>query len=132
MWRWSQNSSSFELSRFCLATVILNRTRIHHHMLWQNGKDFIRRDVEPAAPPDGRSCYIVAHLVNALRPDKRVATMSSDPDLYSIYQFAIQLGKDAGKLLQEAAQRRMSGEDQIEEVEKLNSVDIVTQTDEGE
>jgi myo-inositol-1(or 4)-monophosphatase len=59
-------------------------------------------------------------------------TMPSDLDLDSIYTFAIQLGKDAGQLLQDAAQRRMSGEDQLEEVEKLNSVDIVTKTDEGE
>jgi myo-inositol-1(or 4)-monophosphatase len=57
--------------------------------------------------------------------------MASDLDLDAIYHFAIQLGKDAGKLLQEAAQRRMSGEEQLDEVEKLNSVDIVTKTDEG-
>jgi myo-inositol-1(or 4)-monophosphatase len=58
--------------------------------------------------------------------------MASELDLDSIYQFAIQLGKDAGKLLQDAAQRRMSGEEQLDELEKLNSVDIVTKTDEGE
>lgn len=58
--------------------------------------------------------------------------MASDLDLDSIYHFAIQLGKDAGKLLQDAAQNRMDGGDQLEEVEKLNSVDIVTKTDEGE
>ena len=58
--------------------------------------------------------------------------MAADLDLDSIYRFAIQLGKDAGKLLQDAAQRRMSGEEQLDEVEKLNSVDIVTKTDEGE
>jgi len=58
--------------------------------------------------------------------------MASELDLDSIYQFAIQLGKDAGKLLQDAAQRRMSGEETLDEVEKLNSVDIVTKTDEGE
>lgn len=57
--------------------------------------------------------------------------MASELDLDSIYKFAIQLGKDAGKLLQEAAQRRMSGEEQLDELEKLNSVDIVTKTDEG-
>ncbi|GAB7324041.1 hypothetical protein MBLNU13_g07436t1 [Cladosporium sp. NU13] len=56
--------------------------------------------------------------------------MASELDLDSIYQFAIQLGKDAGKLLQDAAQRRMSGEEQLDELEKLNSVDIVTKTDE--
>lgn len=58
--------------------------------------------------------------------------MASDLNLDEIYQFAIQLGKDAGKLLQYAAQQRMNGGDQLEEVEKLNSVDIVTKTDEGE
>jgi hypothetical protein len=68
---------------------------------------------------------------SVLQPNKRVLTMSSDLDLDSVYTFAIQLGKDAGQLLQDAAQRRMSGEDQLEEVEKLNSVDIVTKTDEG-
>lgn len=58
--------------------------------------------------------------------------MASDLDLDQIYQFALQLGKDAGKLLQEAAQKRMNGDVQLEEEEKLNSVDIVTKTDEGE
>lgn len=58
--------------------------------------------------------------------------MPSDLDLDQIYQFALQLGKDAGKLLQEAAQKRMNGDVQLEEEEKLNSVDIVTKTDEGE
>ena len=67
-----------------------------------------------------------------LQPSKRAPTMATDLDLDAIYQFAIQLGKDAGKLLQEAAQRRISGEEQLDEVEKLNSVDIVTKTDEGE
>jgi hypothetical protein len=67
-----------------------------------------------------------------LHPNKRIPIMASDLDLDSIYQFAIQLGKDAGKLLQEAAQRRMSGEEQLDELEKLNSVDIVTKTVECE
>jgi myo-inositol-1(or 4)-monophosphatase len=58
--------------------------------------------------------------------------MASDLDLDSIYTFALQLGKDAGQMLLEAAQRRMSGADQLVEEEKLNSVDIVTKTDEGE
>ena len=61
-----------------------------------------------------------------------MAMASSDLDLASIYTFALQLGKDAGRLLLEAAQRRMSGADQLVEEEKLNSVDIVTKTDEGE
>lgn len=58
--------------------------------------------------------------------------MASELDLDGIYQFALQLGKDAGRLLQEAAQSRMNGEVQLDEEEKLNSVDIVTKTDEGE
>jgi hypothetical protein len=60
------------------------------------------------------------------------STSESDLDLDSIYAFALQLGKDAGRMLLEAAQRRMSGDDQLVEEEKANSVDIVTQTDEGE
>lgn len=56
-------------------------------------------------------------------------------DLDEIYAFAVQLGKDAGKLLMEAAQSRFSGQGREQEpldfVEKENSVDIVTQTDEG-
>lgn len=58
--------------------------------------------------------------------------MASELNLDEIYDFALQLGKDAGRLLQDAAQRRMSGDDQLVEEEKLNSVDIVTKTDEGE
>lgn len=54
-------------------------------------------------------------------------------DLDEIYAFAVQLGKDAGKLLMEAAQSRFSGPGQeaLNLVEKENAVDIVTQTDEG-
>lgn len=58
--------------------------------------------------------------------------MISDAEIQQIYQFALELGKNAGKLLLEAAQKRMSGDVQLDEVEKLNSVDIVTKTDEGE
>lgn len=92
------------------------------HPLRSNPNVFIRHSVAV--------CPTVCTSV--LQPNKRILTMASNLDLDSIYQFAIQLGKDAGKLLQDAAQRRMSGEDQMEEVEKLNSVDIVTKTDEGE
>lgn len=78
-------------------------------------------------PTSQRLCTSLSYSRN-----KRIPIMASELDLDSIYQFAIQLGKDAGKLLQEAAQRRMSGEEQLDELEKLNSVDIVTKTDEGE
>lgn len=58
----------------------------------------------------------------------------SDKELDEIYDFAIQLGKDAGKILMDRAQLRMSGPANAEEqtfVEKENAVDIVTQTDTG-
>ncbi|ETI27834.1 hypothetical protein G647_00283 [Cladophialophora carrionii CBS 160.54] len=63
-----------------------------------------------------------------------------DDELCNIYRFAVQLGKDAGKMLLDSlhARRRdepgLRGDDTQEEVmtmmhEKLNAVDIVTQTD---
>ena len=58
----------------------------------------------------------------------------TEKELDDIYAFAVQLGKDAGKLLLEAAQSRFDGAGQRTEelVEKDSSVDIVTKTDEGE
>jgi myo-inositol-1(or 4)-monophosphatase len=54
----------------------------------------------------------------------------SDAELHKIYRFAIQLGKDAGQILLDGlARRRTQGAE--EQVEKLNAVDIVTQTDHG-
>lgn len=58
----------------------------------------------------------------------------SDKELDEIYAFAIQLGKDAGKMLMDRATLRMSGPSGQEEQkfeEKENAVDIVTQTDTG-
>lgn len=65
----------------------------------------------------------------------------SEEELDEIYAFAIQLGKDAGKMLMDAAALRMSsssssssssGEaDAPKWVEKDNAVDIVTKTDTG-
>lgn len=56
----------------------------------------------------------------------------SASELSEIYKFAIQLGKDAGKILLEGLERRRLGLDEPEfPVEKLNAVDIVTQTDNG-
>jgi myo-inositol-1(or 4)-monophosphatase len=62
------------------------------------------------------------------------ANSFTEEELDDIYAFAVQLGKDAGKLLLEAAQSRFDGNDQRTEelVEKDSSVDIVTKTDEGE
>lgn len=58
----------------------------------------------------------------------------SEKELDEIYAFAIQLGKDAGKMLMDGAALRMSsssgqGEQKFEE--KDNAVDIVTKTDTG-
>lgn len=58
----------------------------------------------------------------------------SDQELDEIYAFAIQLGKDAGKMLMDGARLRMSGEGGEGEqkfAEKENAVDIVTKTDTG-
>ena len=53
--------------------------------------------------------------------------------LEDIYQFAVELGKSAGKILLEGIERRRVDvdNDAHEAVEKLNAVDIVTQTDNG-
>lgn len=60
-----------------------------------------------------------------------------DKELAEIYAFAVQLGKDAGDMLMAAARRRMDGSGDesssstVSYVEKENSVDIVTKTDNG-
>ena len=66
-----------------------------------------------------------------------------DAELSEIYSFAVQLGRQAGALLQESLMQRRSdgtsgqdGNSQVPEElvmeEKLNAVDIVTKTDNGE
>lgn len=62
----------------------------------------------------------------------------NDQELQEVYQFAIQLGKDAGDMLMTAARSRMQGTasgsgsgGQVAYVEKENSVDLVTKTDNG-
>jgi len=58
----------------------------------------------------------------------------SREDLDEIYVFAIELGKRAGQMLKDAAQLRMDGSSrtkaQDEHVQKMNAVDLVTETDE--
>lgn len=55
--------------------------------------------------------------------------------LSETYAFAVQLGKDAGDMLMAAAQRRIDGngtsDNTVSYVEKENSVDLVTKTDNG-
>lgn len=55
----------------------------------------------------------------------------SDNELREIYDFAVQLGKDAGALLMSAARSRFNGGDSQVFTEKDNSVDLVTKTDTG-
>lgn len=55
-----------------------------------------------------------------------------DINLDEVYAFALQLGKDAGKLLDDGWRLRCTGGSQVEQLEKESAVDIVTQTDEGE
>ena len=53
-------------------------------------------------------------------------------ELDEIHRFAIQLGKDAGRILLNGIEkRRLGDEDEEEAIEKLNAVDIVTKTDNG-
>jgi myo-inositol-1(or 4)-monophosphatase len=63
-----------------------------------------------------------------------------ESELSEIYAFAIQLGKDSGKILLDSLHQRrrdgVDGEKQeiVEELvieEKMNAVDIVTKTDNG-
>ncbi|KAM0326640.1 hypothetical protein ACHAQA_006509 [Verticillium albo-atrum] len=55
----------------------------------------------------------------------------SDEELHEIYEFAVQLGKDAGDLLMKFAMARFTGGAQGEQAfeEKDNAVDIVTKVD---
>ena len=56
-----------------------------------------------------------------------------EDDLEEVYQFAIGLAKSSGKILLEGLERRRvtEGDCAPEVIEKLNAVDIVTQTDTG-
>jgi len=56
-----------------------------------------------------------------------------EDDLEEVYQFAIDLAKSSGKILLEGLERRRVTRDDCapEVIEKLNAVDIVTQTDTG-
>jgi myo-inositol-1(or 4)-monophosphatase len=60
----------------------------------------------------------------------------SREELDEIYVFAVELGKQAGKMLMDAAQLRISGGDgttrqEKEHIQKENAVDLVTETDEN-
>lgn len=58
----------------------------------------------------------------------------SDDELKEIYTFALDLGRRAGKILLDGVEKRtgdQGGRETDEQVEKMNAVDIVTQTDLG-
>lgn len=55
---------------------------------------------------------------------------NTDVNIDEAYLFALQLGKDAGQMVMDAAQRRMAGDGGVS-VEKENAVDLVTKTDTG-
>ncbi len=57
----------------------------------------------------------------------------TDQELGEIYDFAVQLGKDAGRLLMDFARARWGDQGSGEQLfsEKDNAVDIVTKADEG-
>ena len=66
----------------------------------------------------------------------RIMSGISDQELQEIYDFAVQLGKDAGAMLMAAAQRRIQGDSQagssqVSYIEKESSVDLVTKADHG-
>ena len=59
----------------------------------------------------------------------------SQDELSEIYAFAVQLGKDAGQMLMQAARLRTddtrASQKQEEHAQKANAVDLVTETDEN-
>lgn len=58
---------------------------------------------------------------------------AADVDLDEVYSFALDLGKTAGKILDDGWRARCSGGGSSNKtIEKESAVDIVTQTDEGE
>lgn len=57
----------------------------------------------------------------------------SEEELSGIYDFAVQLAKDAGRLLLDGATSRMGddGAPELDALEKDSSVDVVTEIDKG-
>lgn len=60
-----------------------------------------------------------------------MAEKISDAELQEIYAFALDLGRRAGKMLMDGVEKRCEGDEGGKEEEKMNAVDIVTQTDLG-
>lgn len=63
-----------------------------------------------------------------------MAHTMSDEELKELYSFALDLGRRAGKILRDGVDMRCgdsAGRTEIQQEQKVNSVDIVTQTDLG-
>lgn len=84
--------------------------------------------------------YLVQHIENISQPFYKPPTMSfslGDAELQEIYDFALDLGRRAGKILMDGVERRTGAASERDEKrdvageEKMNAVDIVTQTDLG-
>lgn len=81
----------------------------------------------------------MATTMNDATHQANAVTDLSREELDEIYAFAVELGKKAGQMLMDAAKLRMGGEEgetaiegkELETVEKMNAVDLVTETDEG-
>lgn len=61
-------------------------------------------------------------------------TTFSEKELKAIYDFALDLGRRAGQILLDGVEKRTGAQENREvgeQVEKMNAVDIVTQTDLG-
>lgn len=56
----------------------------------------------------------------------------SEAELEEIHNFAVQLAKDAGRMLLEAVDARSGKKGDAGHSEKESAVDLVTQTDEGQ
>jgi hypothetical protein len=75
--------------------------------------------------------------LTSLHPPKMAHTSTfTEVELKSIYDFALDLGRRAGAILLEGVEKRTAPREnretgKEEEVEKMNAVDIVTQTDLG-
>ena len=57
---------------------------------------------------------------------------NSSLNLDEVYEFAVELGEEAGAMLMKAAEARFGGVSESQHTEKESAVDLVTQTDIGE
>src|SRR5271154_7097550 len=90
---------------------------------------------KPSASLPERMKGVLRKAKEGIDSRRNLVAMSEvlEDDLEEVYQFAIDLAKSSGKILLEGLERRRVTEDDCapEVIEKLNAVDIVTQTDTG-